>query len=441
MAFFSKKQYRFSAGQAALTTVIMVLFISLTVMVGFASLVLTQSRLMRNAAYANKSFFAAEAGIEDVVYRLKTGKQASSQETIVLDNITATTDVADIISGKEIIATGEIANNIRRIKASLSTGIGTEFVYGVQVGEGGLIMDNAGKITGSVYANGPIEGTNSPIITGDAFVASNSTINNITVQGNARAYAISNSTVQGSASTTTSFQQSTTGKHVYADTISNATIGRNAYYQTSITSSTVGGATYPGTPVPSILPPLSMPIPDSQLNAWEQEAEAGGIISSPCPYQPPNGALLGPIKIACDLVIDGTKIITLAGTLWVAGNMTIANSAQIRLDPSFGSDSGIIVIDNPADRFNSSIVTIQNSAQILGTGVASSYVLVASRNSAAENGFSTTAIDISNSSAGPIYYAPHGKITVQNNTNLKEALAYKLHIKNSAQVTYETGPF
>ena len=65
--------------------------------------------------------------------------------------------------------------------------------------------------------------------------------------------------------------------------------------------------------------------------------------------------------------------------------------------------------------------------------------MLISRNNAAELGQDKEAIDVKNSSSASIYYAPHGLISIQNNTTLNEATAYQFHLKNSAELTYETG--
>jgi hypothetical protein len=36
-------------------------------------------------------------------------------------------------------------------------------------------------------------------------------------------------------------------------------------------------------------------------------------------------------------------------------------------------------------------------------------------------------------------YAPHGELTLQNSADLRQITAYKIRLKNTANVTYETG--
>lgn len=63
-----------------------------------------------------------------------------------------------------------------------------------------------------------------------------------------------------------------------------------------------------------------------------------------------------------------------------------------------------------------------------------------SQNTSAENGGGESAIKIVNSAQGDLLlYAAHGEILLQNNVELKEVTAYRVHLQNSAKVTYESG--
>lgn len=367
---------RYNSGQAALTTVVLLLFVSLVIGSGVSAIALKESRVSKLNTRAKESYFLAESSAEDVFYRVRKNMNYSATETLTLNSITAVTTITDLSANeKKIAARGDSASAIRNIDIRLKAGAGISFVYGAQIGDGGLKMDNTSRINGSVFSNGNIAGNNSPVITGDALLAGISTISGVTVQGN---------TKTGLAS-------------------------------------------------------LPMPISDTRLDAWEADAEAGGIITSPCPYKPADGSSLGPIKIACDLEIDGTKIVTLTGTVWVKGNIELENSAQLVLASSFGSSSGVVIAHDASNPTSRGVIAVQNSAQVLGSGAAGSYVLIVSRNTSAAQGGGTEAIEVKNGSSAPIYYAPHGLVAIENKAELKEVTAYKLHLKNSAEVTYETG--
>ena len=49
------------------------------------------------------------------------------------------------------------------------------------------------------------------------------------------------------------------------------------------------------------------------------------------------------------------------------------------------------------------------------------------------------AFELSNSASALVAYAAHGLIPIANSVSLKEVTAYKITMKNSATVTYDTG--
>lgn len=133
---------------------------------------------------AEKAIALAEAGLDKAVASLnKTGGTYSGEAETTFGDGSYSVTITDLSSvTKTIIATGYIPNKSKvRVKRTVSVqaskGIGAAFKYGVQVGEGGLVMNNnsevrgLGGVSGSVYSNGNITMANGAKITGDAFVA------------------------------------------------------------------------------------------------------------------------------------------------------------------------------------------------------------------------------------------------------------------------------
>lgn len=155
---------------------VMTLFISLTgviVITGVMRTIIRSHQNTQNIYSARQGYSFAESGIEDVMYRLKNNMSVSTTEILTLNGNTATTTISDIgLNKKRISSLGENKNIDRNVSADIFTGVGTSFVYGVQVGEGGLSMTSA-TINGNVYSNGQIIGTSSSYITGSATSAGN----------------------------------------------------------------------------------------------------------------------------------------------------------------------------------------------------------------------------------------------------------------------------
>lgn len=221
-----------------------------------------------------------------------------------------------------------------------------------------------------------------------------------------------------------------------ATNIVSSSITGHCYFLT-ITSTTCG-TQHPATPS---FPFVEMPIQKDQIDAWKSEAEAADIITPPggagTTYTATEGEVLGPGKIDGSLLISGTTNVTLGGVLWVKGNLTMVNSALVRLASSYGSRSGLIIVDEPDDEVNEGRISLANSTQILGSGTEGSYVLTVATNRSMNAG--SPAISVANSVVGSILYASQGIASVANTVSLKELTAQALNIGNNSIIEYESG--
>ncbi len=394
-------------------TVIMVVFLSIAIsLVVIGGLALPTAKAFQDARRlenSKQSYFTAESGVEDVAYRLKNLLSVDDEEVIELDGTFATTTIETGSDSKTVLATGDSANAIRKIGASFTVGSGASFNFGVQADQGGFNMANTSVIVGNLYSNGSVVGANTSRIEGDVVSAgSNGLISGVEAFGSA-----------------------------YAKTIQTSDIGGDAYYQT-LTNTTVDGTKHPGS---SVLATTSLPITDLMIEEWKTAALAGGVISSPCPYQITEATSIGPVKIACDLEISGNNyVVEIDGPIWVEGNITMTNSPTIRLDSSLEDSSVAIVADKPSNRLTSSKIDLRNTTTFEGTSEEGSYVMLISQNNSAQNGGSEDAIKLNQSVYGDILlYAGHGKIDIVNSGDLKQLTAYQISMGQSARVTYTTG--
>ncbi|OGZ35134.1 MAG: hypothetical protein A3A94_00630 [Candidatus Portnoybacteria bacterium RIFCSPLOWO2_01_FULL_43_11] len=398
----------YNKGQAVIMVVIFFLFISIAIIFGFVGPVIGEVKNARDLIVSKKSYFLAEAGIEDLSYRLKIGRQYSANESLNIDGFSTAITIADLSEDeKEIISTADVLNLIRKVKIKLTIDSGVSFHYGVQVGDGGLVMKNDALVSGNVYSNGLIGGFNDNLVKGDVISAGpGGSVNGIHATGT-----------------------------VYSHNIFNSIIDGDAYY-VNISGSTVGGNLYPASPDQ---PTTTLPISDATINEWETAA-AISEITSPCPYVIDSDITLGPVKISCNLEIQGSPTVTLLGPIWIAGNFTAQNDAIIRLDPSLGKKSIAIIADNPFNRLTSSKIELKNTANFQNSGTVGSYILIISQNNSSENNGSERAIEIQNDAFGDLLlYAGHGEILLKNDIFIKEVTAYKIQLQNTANVIYETG--
>ena len=166
------KKINKQSGAAMLVSIIFFLFISLAIISGLVSPSIREFKNTNVNLNSKKSFFLAESGSEDAFYRILKSKTIGSSETITLDANSATTTITTLGNGeKQIASLGDVSTYQRQTGITLSASEGVSFNYGVQVGQGGINLTGSGTVNGNVYANGPITGDGSAIISGTAISA------------------------------------------------------------------------------------------------------------------------------------------------------------------------------------------------------------------------------------------------------------------------------
>lgn len=407
MRYVYKKQQH---GQAMLTAILFFTFITTAIIFGIVNPIIKQVRIGLDLVRSKESFFLAESATEDVLYRLQNRKMVDATEYLSLNGGFATTTIGIVTNGKEVIATASKRDSVRKIKTVIMLGTGVAFNYGVQSGQGGFRLYNSSSITGNVFSVGPVVGDGN-MIYGDVISAGpTGLINNIHATGSA-----------------------------YAHTIQNSIIDKDAFYQTK-TSTVVNGISYPESPDQD---PIDLPISDTLITQWENDAVAGGTISS-CDaqgnYTINTSVSIGPVKITCNLIIKSSSaVVTINGPVWVTGNITFQTGPTIRMAPSLGGLNAPIIADNPSNRLTSSIISVGQSTVFQGSGSPGSFVFLISQNNSAENGGNVDAISMNQGSAAMVTYASHGQISLSQSVSLSEVTAYKIVLSQSANVTYDKG--
>jgi len=546
------------SGFAALLSTMIVMTIVLIVIAGLSLVTLMEQKISANVVHSAQAYYAAESGIEDSLYRLIKGKDYSTTNNLPVGAGNVAVTISESAGQKNILAEGQKSDRFRKLQIKLNTGgQDTSFYYGVQVGEGGLIMDNNSRVQGSIYSNGSIQGSQGATITGDAWVANvslspdqqslsnNSNLilgqsspiidaaqsftpsasnNLIKVSLLLKKYgAPTNKTVRilsdndnrpsknmvtsNSYGTLTASQINDSayswidvnlnaptpvtsgtkywilidssldednylfwgedaaggynggtgqyspnwsagspvwtdtnqdlafkvwlgqpnnfldwvviGANAHANTINHSTITGNAYFQT-IANSTVTGTQYPNSADPA---PASLPLSEASIEGWKAQAEEGGILNEDYILDGGAVASLGPQKIVGDLTISNGADLTITGTIFVTGNISIFNNAKVRLGANYSTNSGLLVTDGT--------VNVANGCVFYGSSD-NTYLLVLSTKSG-------QAINISNNSQTALFYAANGAIDVSNNAILKELTGYQIHLNNGAEVIYESG--
>ena len=388
-------------GQAMILFLTFFLFISLSIVVGIVTPVVKAYGIASDSLESRRSYYMAESGVDDVLYRVKNAMTVSGSETLVLGTQTATTTLTDLGNNvKQIETLGDVKNRERSVAVRVETADGVSFSYGVYVGSGGLTMSGSTRITGNVYSNGPITGNSSSYITGSAISAGPT--GSITGGGQWNQFRIG--TVSGTAQAHTVFGTNVTGA---------------LYCQTGTQNNKACNTTLPDATI------QPFPITDTHIQEWKDAALLGGTHAGNYSLSGVATANLGAKKITGNLTVSGSSVLTVTGTLHVTGNLSVSGAGIVKLASAYGASSDAIIVDGT--------VTIAGSSPINGSGSAGSYILVLS------NSTSSSAINISGAAGAVILVAPNGTLTFSGSASAKEAMAKTMSLSGATNVTYETG--
>jgi hypothetical protein len=378
-------------GAAMMMFAVFVFLLSMTIIIGISRPAIREFSLTKNTLDSKQAYFLAESGVEDAFYRVKTGKNISASESLVLSSTTATTTITNLSSGdKEIESLSSTNSYQRKVNLLLTQGVGTSFYYGMHSGTGGVTMNNSSSIIGNLYSNGSISASSGSSITGSAV----------------------------SAGSGGSINGANAGNDIQAHTVTNSTAVGTIYCQ-------VGSLNNKLCDTSKIDPPTQpFPVTPSDISNWQTLASAGGT-SFPISLSGSSTQSIGPKKILGNVTLSNNAVLTVDGTLWITGNLSISNNSIINLNSSFGSNGGVIVIDG--------IVSTSNSATFQGSGTLGSYIMVVS------NSISNSAIQINNTAGSIVLVAPDGGVVLNNSAGANQVTAKTITLNNSATIIYQTG--
>jgi hypothetical protein len=393
-----KRKINKQSGAAMLISVLFFLFISLAIITGLVGPTVQEFKISNDLIKSHQSLFLSESGVEDAYFRLKNSITINSPVSINLGGNTSVTTITDSgYNEKTITSLGDVSSRQRNSEMILSAGDGVSFSYGIQSGVGGFELGNA-IVHGNVYSNGNITGAQGARITGSAFAAGASgVINNIDVgengEGDARAHTVNNSTVLGNL-----FCQSGSNNNKSCNTSEEDPVAAD------------------------------MPITEVMISKWKQDSEAENdiIIGNLTITSPQN---LGPVKITGNLAINAD--ITVTGTIYVMGNITTNNGAEITLSSSYGSTGGIIVTDGR--------VTLSNNAEFFGSGAPNTYILLVTTSTCPLGCSGLNAIEILNNVGAILVSAQNGTVRLHNGVELNEVVGKTIIVNNSAEIWYLSG--
>ena len=172
----------------------------------------------------------------------------------------------------------------------------------------------------------------------------------------------------------------------------------------------VSGSTATGSPLSSLL--------DLQLPYWEDQAKAGGIIlgNIAIPDSATTASLsLGPSEINGNLAIGTNNDITLTGTLYVHGNITIHSNVNIAQSSEYQDKLSMIIADG--------IISVDANVAFQKYGNSSNTGAILLVSTHGSVGGQSSAVEL-NSNAGPhntgdvILFATNGDVRVHSNNTV-----------------------
>ncbi len=180
--------------------------------------------------------------------------------------------------------------------------------------------------------------------------------------------------------------------------------------------------------------PVSIPYPISQSNIdnYQDQATTGGSTST-VTISGIASRTLGPIKINGDLNLTDSSKLYVTGPIYVTGNIVFSNDSKLYIDSSLGSASVALVADGT--------ISIINSAEIYGSGLPGSYVVLISNKSCTTNLNCTTnpSIKVGGAAGTVILNALNGAVTLEGSAAVKAVVAKLLYMGGAARVVYESG--
>ncbi len=167
---FSGNQYQWRTRQSGVALMLLsVVFVALsTALIGIiVATSLPQSRISRDFLQTNRSFFAAESGLEDVAYRVAAGLDYSSAPggNLALysgpaENLPALS-IRDESSGgiRELTLISSLTDTVRSSRFLLRPTLELDALFkDLQVGYIGLTLKGTANVSGQIYSNSHVKG-------------------------------------------------------------------------------------------------------------------------------------------------------------------------------------------------------------------------------------------------------------------------------------------
>ena len=423
--------YHSQSGQAALIVVFGLGLLTILISLAFSTLGGRTAVRQKTLSDSSKAYYAAQSGIEELMIRLRSHHQFGSiwdmQHT--LDNgayFYAT--ISGNADYKIATSTGVYNGYTRRLEVETITSTSkSSFLFAVQVGDGGLLLEGGTIVRGlnggpgNVYSNGPIlgaskaSGTSGSRVLGDVWAVTK---------------------VSGLSG------DSSGGVYITGKANANDLVRCDILGDTFSPLPPQSGCTYGGTYTIQD-PPEILPLEGIDVAFWKQQASQAAtwpgdcVISSSGGPQDCSGPTkqLGPVKIEGNLTVNSNTAFTLMGPVWVEGDVVMNSNVDVAVDDSLGSEGVVIVIDYPADQANRGKMNASSNVDFSQTAEGGPPVFVSTNTSLDCTG--SPAIIAASNTTTVVYSAPAGCVFFQSNSFVRGVLAKKVYLSNNSTIEYD----
>ncbi len=416
--------------QASIVLVLLLGLAATFVVIAASSMGVGNVQIESYTAASDQAWYAAQSGIDEVMFRLRSKQDFGSSYTATLtlqSGATVSATITGDSNAKIATATGFYQNTSRRLEVSVaSSSSKASFIFAAQSGDGGFELEGNTLVTGkngesgNVYSNGNVLGAKA-----NAGNAGSRIFGSVWATGY----------IGGLSAPTT--EGPYIQKTAKANALSGCLVGGDVYAPAPPGVKCTYSGTYHLASAPA-------PVPLASVDAayWKDQAATGASWTGDCTVLGSGGsdctagtAKLGDIKINGNLSVPGGSDFTLTGPVWVVGDIDISQNNQLYTDESAGKDSVVIIASDPSNPAvkgritTSSNVTFNRNSQ--GAGL-----IFISENTGIDCS-SSPAISVTSNTATVVFVSQEGCINISSNSVISGVLGRKIHIKNNSTLLYD----
>lgn len=215
--------------------------------------------------------------------------------------------------------------------------------------------------------------------------------------------------------------------NAHANTLIDLNIGGAAYYQSA--QNITAGSLHPGSPDPQ---PLPMPISQANIDEWKDQTDENvytGDITN-CPSFLNSGKYVG------NVTLPALCSVTVHSPVWITGNFYMDQQSKLRLDSSYGTSSGVFIVDGTVTMEQQNDIQGSCGEQVCSNG---SFLFLISEFNSRNDPEGRYAIHVQQQGNTGVLYSNLGTIKIEQQNDFTEITAWKISLGQQMDITYNQG--